>query len=228
MTDSLPLGLRHALESGECVLFVGAGIGALLRAPDGGTAPDGVTLARELAEAFGIETESDDLAKIAQVVIIRKGRKELEAFVRKRLSNLTPNESLKWLFSLRWKAIFTTNYDGAIQRTYEVISHPAQTPVTVASTSDLASFDPNFEVPIYHLHGALFGPSKPNIVIAEEDYARFKERRRMLFEILKKEFATSTFLYLGYSNREASASLPDNLSDHRMSCSSSIVTIRFI
>jgi len=35
MSDPLPLGLRQALESGQCVLFVGAGIGGHLHDPDG-------------------------------------------------------------------------------------------------------------------------------------------------------------------------------------------------
>ena len=59
-----------------------------------------------------------------------------------------------------------------------------------------------FEVPIYHLHGALFGLDKPNIIITEDDYAKFSEPRRMLFELLKKEFATSTILYVGYANQD--------------------------
>ena len=53
----LPLGLRHALESGQCVLFVGAGTGAHLLGPDGHPAPDGATLATEMANHFGVEAE---------------------------------------------------------------------------------------------------------------------------------------------------------------------------
>lgn len=78
MVDLLPLGLRHALESGECVLFVGAGIGSHLKGPDGQTAPDGHNLAKQLAEAFSIDTDTYDLTQISQIVTIRKGRPELE------------------------------------------------------------------------------------------------------------------------------------------------------
>ncbi|MCI0564551.1 MAG: SIR2 family protein [Nitrososphaera sp.] len=203
MSEVLPLGLRHALESGECVLFVGAGIGVHLFTADGKCLPDAASLAKELAQEFSIETsEPHDLAKIAQVVQLRKGRPELEAFLRKRLGNLEPDDTLKWLFSLRWRAIFTTNYDLGIQRTYELIPDPPQRPVTISTTSELVSFDARFEIPIYHLHGTLFGTARPHIIITEEDYARFRESRRMLFEILKKEFATASLLYVGYSNRD--------------------------
>ena len=84
----LPLGLRHALESGECVLFVGAGIGEHLLNQDG-TAPDACLLAKELAEEFSIKVDDEyDLAKIAEVVELRKGRAKLIAFLRKRLADL--------------------------------------------------------------------------------------------------------------------------------------------
>lgn len=157
MVDLLPLGLRHALESGECVLFVGAGIGSHLKGPDGQTAPDGQNLAKQLAEAFSIDTDTYDLAQISQIVTIRKGRPELETFLQKRLANLEPDETLKWLVSLRWKAIFTTNYDHGIERAYDLIQQPQQRPITLAVTAEMVSYDPVFEVPIYHLHGTLFG-----------------------------------------------------------------------
>ena len=57
-------------------------------------------------------------------------------------------------------------------------------------------------MPIYYLHGRLFGPDKPAIIITSKDYAEFRKQRQMMFEILKVEFATSTFLYVGYSNQD--------------------------
>ena len=202
-TLELPLGLRHALESGECVLFIGAGSGKHLLDAKGAPAPDGKTLAKDLARQFSIEAAGiDDLAKISQVVQIRKGRAELEAYLSKRFSNLTPDKVLRWISTLRWKAIYTTNYDDGIQQTYALNPKPIQQPVTMASTSDLASFDRQYDVPIYHLHGALFGSTAPQLVITEDDYGKFKERRKMLFELLKKDFATSCILYIGYANED--------------------------
>lgn len=199
----LPLGLIRALESGDCVLFLGAGIGEHLFDCNSNPAPDAYSLAKELAEYFNIETEGIyDLAKIAQIVETRKGRKDLETFLRNRLANLEPDASFQWLFSLRFRAIYTTNYDAGIERAYEKIAEPPQKPVTISITSDLVSYNSIFEVPIYHLHGSLFGPTKPGIVITEDDYACFKERRKMLFELLKNDFATATILYIGYSNRD--------------------------
>ena len=50
---NIPLGLRQALEAGDCVIFIGAGMGFhLWRASQ--QAPDASTLAQELAEHFKI------------------------------------------------------------------------------------------------------------------------------------------------------------------------------
>ncbi len=203
LLDALPLGLRHSLESGECVLFLGAGIGGHLKGKDGRTAPDATILAKELAEEFSIETTNYNLPKIAQVVTIRKkGRSELVSFLQKRLGALEPDSKLQWIFTLRWKAIFTTNFDNGIQRTYDLNSSPPQTPVTIGISSEIVDFDPRFQVPIYHLHGNLFGESNPRIVITEDDYMRFREKRRMMFNVLQREFSTSSVLYVGYSNQD--------------------------
>jgi len=200
---TIPLGLRHALETGQCVLFIGSGVGKYVKNKKGEKAPIGNELAKELIEHFhlGIE-QTTPLMQVAELVEIRKGRKDLENFVKTRLSDLEPDDNLKWLFSQRWKAIYTTNYDNIIQRTYELLGSPLQNQITISSTSQLKSYETFYEVPIYHLHGTLFGSANPQIIITGNDYAKFREPRRMLFEILKKDFATSTVLYIGYSNRD--------------------------
>lgn len=168
---------------------------------DGKCAPDASALAREMADYFGIETTSDNLAKISEVVHSRKGRPALEEFVRKRLANLQPDENLQWLLSRRWQAIFTTNYDYCIERAYEINPKPVQRPVPIAATHQMVSYDARLDVPIYHLHGVLFG-HQGGIVITESDYITYRDRRRMLFDLLKTKFATAPILYIGYGHQD--------------------------
>lgn len=180
---NLPLPLRRALEAGDCVLFVGAGVGAYVRDKNGTKAPDGEELSRRLAGEFGIDTQGNfDLARTAEIVELRKGRKELETFLRQQLSDLEPDEALRWLPNIRWRAIFTTNYDYALERAYELTAKPPQKPVSFSITPELSQFDPRFDVPIYHLHGTFFSRSRPQIVITQSDYVTFRESRRMLFD----------------------------------------------
>ena len=55
-------------------------------------APDAPTLAQELADQFKIESGTKpELPKVSQVVELRKGRLELETFLKKRLSCLEPD-----------------------------------------------------------------------------------------------------------------------------------------
>ena len=200
----LPLGLRTAMESGNCVLFLGSGLGEHIRDAEGNPAPDRVTLARELAEEFSIDTSSEpNLSQVASVIELRRGRPDLKAFLQKRLAGLIPDETLQWLFSIRWSAIFTTNYDEVIERAYELISHPPQNPIPISLAPQFVQHDPRFEVPVYHLHGRLFGAGNQHILITEDDYAKFREPRRMIFDVLKSEFASAPVLYIGYSNKDS-------------------------
>lgn len=197
----IPLGLRTAIESGGCTLFIGAGLGDHIRDQNGNAAPSANTLAKQLADKFKIEVKSEfDLSQIAQLIELRIGRDELITFLRSRLSGLQPDKMLQWLFSLRWSSVFTTNYDNAIEKAYEILPNPTQNPITISAASQFVDHDPRFEIPIYHIHGSLFGDVKHKILITEEDYARFRERRRMMFELLKTKFASSPVLYIGYSN----------------------------
>lgn len=172
---------------------------------DGNPLPCGAQLATEIATFFGIDAEgSTDLTKISQVVEIRKrGRKELNAFLQKRFTDISPNEDVCWLSTRPWRAIFTTNYDNGIERAYEVNPNTIQNPVIATVTADLGTVNPMIEVPIYHLHGALFGVNEPHVIITENDYGIFRERRKMLFDLLKKELLNSTILYIGYSHNDS-------------------------
>jgi tetratricopeptide (TPR) repeat protein/cold shock CspA family protein len=198
---SLPLPVRHAIESGRAVLFIGAGIGFNAHAADGSHMPVGKALAKDICTHFGIDpTVSEDLAKIAQLVEIRHGRAELDAFLSTRFANFEPDGALRWLMGRTWRAIYTTNYDRVIERCYELNGSSQQRPVTISGTSKFKIVDPRFEIPIYHLHGALFDVDERHLLLTQKDYARFKDRRKMLFEVLKQEMSSSTIIYLGYSH----------------------------
>jgi tetratricopeptide (TPR) repeat protein len=199
-----PLGLASALKSGECVLFLGSGVGHNLSRANGTHAPDAEALAKTLSTKFSIDVdEHPDLAQVAQVVELRHGRARLIAHLENTLKDLEPDEDLQWLASLTWKAIFTTNYDRGMERCYELIQDPTQNPVVVATNSETRSWDPKFQVPLFHLHGSLFSvEARESILVTEQDYARFRERRRMLFDALRISYASTPILYVGYSHRD--------------------------
>ena len=198
----IPLSLQQAIESGKCVLFLGAGIGRHLTT-NGKPLPSGWELTQELCKKFDLEMkDSYELPLISRVVELQKGRKDLESYLHKRLSDAQPDDDLQWLLSLNWRSIYTTNYDEGIERAFSLNGNLRRQPVVYSLSQDIVDYDQRLEVPIIHLHGTLFGANKSNIVITSEDYVTYKEKRRMLFELLKRDAAISTILYVGYSNKD--------------------------
>src|SRR5689334_1717108 len=94
---TLPLPLRGVFQSGKGILFLGAGIGYNAFNAKGEKMPDAVTVAKELASKFSIDTGGADiLSKVAQIVEKRHGRQELLSFMSKRLAEFEPDADLQW------------------------------------------------------------------------------------------------------------------------------------
>lgn len=200
----IPVILKQALETGSCVLFVGAGMGHYMLDDIGQHIPDGNELAKKIINKFNIPNDNVfDLAKISQYVEFKnKGRKELVSFVRECLSIAHPDENMMWIPSVRWKAIFTTNYDNVIQQAYDSYPSPMQNYVTITKSTGIKEYVSQLEVPIFHLHGALFEENSLDIIITQQDYIKFKNQRKMMFDYLKHQMVVSCVLYIGYSNND--------------------------
>lgn len=184
------------------MLFIGAGLGSHYTRPDGNKAPDSSILVNDLIRHFDLNIDPTDLARVAQIVEIRHGRSELDAFLKKSFKDLFPDQHIRWLTTFRWRAIYTTNYDMGIERAYELNAHPLQNPVPISATANMVQADSRVQVPIIHLHGTPFEPCPSHMVITQSDYTRYQDQRKMVWERLKLDFATSTILYLGYSGRD--------------------------
>lgn len=207
MTDlTIPLGLQTAIEEGNAVLFLGAGMGHYMVNDQADHLPDAKALAKTLAAKYGIEIdpESVDLAQVATIVQLRHGRSQLISSLRSEFDGFRPTDDLKWLLERTWKAIFTTNYDNGIELSYSSLSTPTQVPLTMGTNSEIKTWDPSFQIPVFHLHGYLHGATDiDSILITEEDYSRYQEKRSMLFDQFKANYPTSPILYIGYSNRDS-------------------------
>jgi tetratricopeptide (TPR) repeat protein len=197
--------LKIALETGSCVLFVGAGMGYNMLDTEGNCMPDGKGLAKMIACKFSLpDVEEYSLADVASYVAIKKnGRKELTSYIRSVLANALPDDSMKWIPTVRWKAIYTTNYDNTIQKAYDSCEIPAQEYKTITHITEYDDFDNTRVVPIIHLHGSLFdGENTDNIIISQEDYVYYSERRKSLFNLLQYCFVKNCVLFTGYSHND--------------------------
>ena len=95
--STLPAPLIHALQNGNCVLFVGAGVGGHFQDENGNPAPTGKQLCAELIKEFGVPTAEENLSKIAEYVELKNGGPKLDAFVKKRFSKLKPDDIFSWI-----------------------------------------------------------------------------------------------------------------------------------
>jgi tetratricopeptide (TPR) repeat protein len=201
---NIPITLRNSLENGTCVLFLGAGMGHYYFDKDGNKIPDGRRLAEEMAVHFNINADDYKLDKISQIVEFRNNRDILHNYVKSKLSSIVPSEDVDWIPTIRWKAIYTTNYDNAIQIAYDRCANPKQAYKTISMNTDYQDqYFNDYDVPINHIHGALFNGMDNRITITQDDYTIYRERRTGMFEMLKYHMATSVFLYIGYSHEDS-------------------------
>jgi len=202
----IPVDLKIALETGNCVLFIGAGMGYNMLDNEGNCIPDGKKLAKMIAGKFSLpDTEEYSLTDVASYVAIKKnGRKELTSYIRNVLVDALPDNSMKWIPMVRWKAIYTTNYDNTIQKAYDSCESPAQGYKTITHITEYDDFDNTRIVPIIHLHGSLFdGEDIDNIIISQEDYVNYADRRKSLFNLLQHCFVKNCVLFTGYSHNDS-------------------------
>ena len=200
----LPLGLEGALQTGNVVLFLGSGTGHYMVNDMGETMPDGRELARLLAENLKLDiSDNSSLSKVAQLAEIRVGRGKMIRAIRELFDGYEPNEDVRWLLSLTWKAIFTTNYDDYIEQCYRMSATGLQNPVVMTTNSEVRGWLPTHEVPLVHLHGALESSSvSDNLLLTQKDYAMHRTQREMLFNLFRTQYPDTPILYVGYSNED--------------------------
>lgn len=111
---NIPESLISKILTKKCILFLGAGA----------TKNSGGVLGNELGKYIydeigdiGIDYK-DNLARYTQALVNAGYRDSIEMIVRKRFSSLHPNDKFKSIASIPWKAIYTTNYDDLIEKSY--------------------------------------------------------------------------------------------------------------
>jgi hypothetical protein len=137
------------IDEGSVVTVLGSGANAVDRdAPwqrGAGSLPDSAELARHLARRFGVDSETDDLARVAQHVALIEGRVDLYRILRDLLvkSDGEPSSVHRFLANVpgrlralgreRYHLVVTTNYDSALERAFDEAHEPYDLAVFVAS-----------------------------------------------------------------------------------------------
>ena len=190
--------LADRIQPENTVLLLGAGASV----PSG--APTGSALAHSLAKELNPIPEGDDLTEIASIYENRMGRPPLVASVRRRLSQLQPTGSLLALPSFGWRAIFTTNFDRLVERSYKESAIDLE---VIRSNFDFSRSSPEVVTKLYKIHGCvsqdIVDGKHGRMLLTERDYDALGEFREALFNSLLFNMMTCDTLIIGQSLRDA-------------------------
>jgi hypothetical protein len=173
--------IAKGLSRGVLVPVLGAGAHAAAGAgawePGCGRLPDAAELARALAERFGRQSESTDLAEVAQQVLAAEGPKPLERALRELLlkNPVEPGQvhhALARLVAIlraadceSYPLLVTTTYDTALERAFERAGEPFDLAVCIAAGKHRGRF---LHIPWYDAQDRAIEP-----IVRPNEYVEF-------------------------------------------------------
>lgn len=202
---NIPESLLAKILAKKCILFLGAGA----------TKESGGVLGNELGKHIfnsigdiGIEYK-ENLAKYTQLLVNAGYRDEIETIVRSRFSTLKPSSSFSKLSSIPWKAIYTTNYDDLIEKSYQK-QHFYK--CIVSSPLSMKETNGGVEVPLYKINGDInsdFRPDKPLVITLNDLRNNKKNNEKMISQLMRD--MNDTFIFIGYSFQDENEIITDIL-----------------
>lgn len=135
------------ISSGEAVLFAGSYFSNQSLNYSGETIPDSKKLREIFLKELGEQTDSsEDLKTVSQFALAELGAKKYGDILRKQFSVKRPSRDVDIISAKPWQAIFTTNYDNAIEKSRGfATSSPNSNSRKVISMSE----------EVYHINGAI-------------------------------------------------------------------------
>lgn len=178
-------------------LFFGAGVAT------GCGGPSGNKLLEAVKHRFN-EAKADRLLNCLEEVINldNSNRKEVEDFVKGEVGAVSAGPEQKYLFSLPWRALLTTNYDSLPETIGESLD---------GSRTVIPMADPETEGKISVMRNdllycfKLMGSSRYSfpvggwMVLSSGDLSLGAERRRRFFQVFRELSSSGHIIYLGYS-----------------------------
>ena len=205
MKDVPPLLIENIAKK-NIVLFIGSGFLHNALHPEKGKAPLGNELANLLSDKFlSGNYNGSPLAFVADLSISESDLFTVQSYINEIFEKFEPNDSHILFSSFPWKAIFTTNYDLILEKSYQRNSNTVQNlSVVYKNTPEQQIFNNINTVPYYKLHGCIMHINDENLplILSTEQYIDHKLNRDRLFSKLHELSLDYSVLFIGYSNQD--------------------------
>jgi len=188
------------VQSGNTVIFLGAGTSA------SAGAPETKELIRRIKENFPLVDENiNDFNRICSEIkyIQGYGLSKLYSFIQKQFQKIFPTSAHEILTHYDWAAIFTTNYDDLIEQSYRKTKSFRYLNV-VRSPKERANLRNREFIHLFKLMGDAtrnFGEEGAMILTEEEKTRNIQERTRH-YDYLFDLVMDGAILFIGYSFRD--------------------------
>ena len=197
MAGKLPPSLVASIAARRCVFFGGAG----LTASSGGATWD--QLVEEMKKKFGYVSPLTDPFQIVRDIGRKVGDEIVYRWVQERLAKAEIVGPRAQLLGLPWRAVFTTNYDAALERG---LAKSTKLLVRTIATGLEFVFPPaESELLCVKLMGSADIPFRQpgSMVLDAGDLQIAREERGRIFDLLAGAAANMTFMFAGYSFRDS-------------------------
>ena len=204
--NDIPPSLIENIAKKNIVLFLGSGFLHNALHKENRKALLGNELADLLSDKFlSGKYNGSPLAFVADLAISESSLFAVQLYIYEIFEAFEPNESHILFSSFPWKAIFTTNYDLIIEKSYRRNSNTVQNlSVVYKNTPEQQIFRNINSVPYYKLHGCITYINDENLplILSTEQYIDHKLNRDRLFSKLHELTLDYSILFLGYNNQD--------------------------
>jgi hypothetical protein len=201
--SSIPSPLIDAVREGRVVLFLGAGASYGALHPHGNKVPDGNHLRDLICDKFlDNDMKSSSLMECSDYAIDSHDLTTFQQFIRETFIDFSPAEFHKLIPTFNWTAIFTTNYDLILERSYDQSRTiiPLVTYIKNGQKIDLELKQKANALLLTKLHGSIdhYLDADIPLVLSSDQYVSVSKNRRMLFDRLLNLGSQCPVVFVGY------------------------------
>ncbi len=185
-----------SIATRRCALFAGSG----LTSDSGGASWD--TLIEYLKTEFHYSSPLDENFEIMTDLLRKNDPEEVYNSIKERLKNAQITDSVIELMRLPWFAVFTTNYDLAIERA--LVDNQGLSLRTVVTGTEFQLDGLLTELLCVKLMGSIDKPygELGSMVLDSGDLSKAREERGRIFDTLAVHAANLSFFFIGYSFKD--------------------------